>query len=93
MTTPQKNTKISQKSDVFLRKILEKYFQLFSKLCSQIFFDFCWKKKKENKNSLFYTVLAKKEEKKKKERKKKKRNLPKWKIWVGRTCKISFFVT
>ena len=43
--TPLKTQKSQQQkkkkiSDVFLRKILEKYSQLFSNISSQIFFDF-----------------------------------------------------
>ena len=38
--TPLKTQKSQKKSDIFLRKILEKYSQLFSKIFSQIFFDF-----------------------------------------------------
>ena len=38
--TPLENNKISQKADVFWRKILVKEFQLFRKTFSQIFFVF-----------------------------------------------------
>ena len=38
--TPLKTQKIPPKSDVFFRKILEKYSQLFSQIFNQIFFNF-----------------------------------------------------
>ena len=38
--TPLKNNKISKKSVIFWRNILEKDFQLFPNIFSQIFFDF-----------------------------------------------------
>ena len=67
----------------FWRKILEKYFQLFSRIFSHIFFDFG--KKRQILHGFFET---------KKKKKKEKKILPKWKIWVGRACKtgFSFFV-
>ena len=77
-TTPLKNNKFSQKSDIFWRKILEKDLQLFSKLFSQNFSDF------DQKWLLLHSLskLLKK--------KKKKKNLPKWKIWVGLAHKTGF---
>ena len=57
---------------VFWRKILGKYFQLFSQIFSQIFFDF-------GKKKLISHGFIKLQ-----------KNLPKWKIWVGRACKTGF---
>ena len=76
--TPLKKKKKSQKSDVFLKKIiLEKNFRLFKKKKNcHIFFDF-------DKKGWFYSFS--------KILKKKKKTLPKWKIWGGRARKTGFF--
>ena len=70
-----KNTEISRKSDIFQRKILEKDFQLLSKIYSQFSLTYAT-------NGWFDIVLA---------NYKKKKTLPKWKIWVRRACKAGFF--
>ena len=75
---PLKNNKISQKSDSFWRKNLEKDFELFPNIFSQIFFDFF-----DQKWLVLHSFS-----------KLYKKNLSKWKIWVSRTSKkgFSFFV-
>ena len=61
--TPLKNNKISKKSAIFWRKILEKAFQLFPNIFSQIFLDFS---KKWLVLHVSFSKLSKKKKKKKK---------------------------
>ena len=73
------NNKISQKSGIFWKKIWKKVFSYFQKFYTKFSLTL-------TKNGCFYifdSKLLKKE--------KEKKNLPKWKIFIGCTCKTRFF--